>query len=105
MSFQYRCIAVVFFVLSHAGALKIYSDPDVLGGPFGSKPIQISIGSDGITAKKGGGFECHLEAMNGKYTEWGETEKDAQGMVMRTCGNGSGILLCHRDKITCKELK
>ncbi|MCC6278723.1 MAG: hypothetical protein IT289_12475 [Oligoflexia bacterium] len=77
-----------------------------LSGPFGFKPIQLSIGKDGIKRKEGG-FVCDLSATFGgaHYSEWGETEKDARTIVMKSCEKGSGTLICKADNIKCREEK
>lgn len=86
--------------------LLAQTDPPAVISPFGSKPIQLSIGTEGIT-RKNDGYICNLEASigGGKYSEWGETENDARTIVMKTCSNKSGLLLCKKDKITCHQDK
>lgn len=72
--------------------------------PFGTKPIQLGIGKHGIERKEGG-YICELDAMNGHYSEWGETEKDARTLVVKACSRKSGLFLCKEDKVKCKEDK
>ncbi len=81
------------------------AEEKVISGPFGSAPIQIGFGSKGIEIKKDPGFVCELTAViNGKkYTQWGETENDARSLVHKECSDNSGLLLCKKDKITCKQ--
>jgi hypothetical protein len=71
---------------------------------FGTKAIQLGVSKDGIKRKEGGHI-CELKAINGAYSEWGETDKDARELVLQKCSKNSGRLLCSRDKITCKEDK
>ena len=72
---------------------------------FGTKPIQLSIGADGIKKNDKPGFICDLAASLGgaKYSEWGETEDDARSIVHKKCSDGSGLLLCKRDKAVCRQ--
>jgi hypothetical protein len=74
---------------------------------FGSKPIQINVGKDGIKTQRGGGFVCDLAATlgGGKYSEWGQTESDARNIVMKICSDKSGSLLCKKDKVVCRQEK
>ena len=76
-----------------------------VSGPLGSQPLQISLGSSGVTLKHKDGFTCDLKASagGGSYSEWGQTENDARGIVFQKCSNKSGILLCSKDKIVCKK--
>jgi hypothetical protein len=74
---------------------------------FGSKPIQISISSEGITQRKEPGYICDLDVSlgGGHYSEWGETEDDARSIVTKKCSGKSGILLCKKEKAICKQDK
>ena len=81
---------------------KAESQKPISLSPFGTKPIQLSVDKDGIKRKEGG-FVCDLKAFNGSYSEWGETEDDAKTIVMKTCSDKSGLLLCKKDKITCTK--
>ncbi|MDZ4675939.1 MAG: hypothetical protein SGI74_00385 [Oligoflexia bacterium] len=92
-------------------ALLIFINPSFaqaqIISPFGTKPIQLSIGSDGVKQRKEPGYICDIKATvgGGQYSEWGETEKDARTIVKKTCSDKSGLLLCIDDKITCKQEK
>jgi hypothetical protein len=103
---KYFRAAIALLVIGHGGLSLAQNKPEAISGPFGSKAIQLSIGSGGITRKEGG-YICDLDATlgGGHYSEWGETEKDAQTIVMKTCSNKSGLLLCKKDKVTCREDK
>jgi len=72
---------------------------------FGSRPVQLSVGADGIRQRKENGFICDINATigGGHYSQWGETEQDARTLVYKECCNKSGLLICKKDKITCKE--
>jgi hypothetical protein len=71
---------------------------------FGSKAIQISADKDGLKRKEGG-YICDLTASLGgaHYSEWGETEDDARTIVWKACSDKSGLLICKKDKVTCKK--
>jgi hypothetical protein len=109
MSQLIRAATLIIILTLHgpvrAGENKKESDQTINLSPFGSNPIQLSLDKDGIKQKKEPGFICELDAINGHYSEWGETEKDARTIVMNTCSDKSGLLLCKKDKITCKEDK
>ncbi len=72
---------------------------------FDAKPIQLNIGSEEITQRKEPGFVCDLVASlgGGHYSEWGETEEDARSIVTKKCSDKSGMLLCKKEKATCKQ--
>jgi hypothetical protein len=93
---------IVFAIAILAASPLLYSQTSL--SPFGSKPIQIGIGEDGKLEQKKSGFICDLTASLGSahYSEWGETEKDAQTIVLKKCQDKSGLLICKRDKITCR---
>jgi hypothetical protein len=80
---------------------------NTISGPFGLKPIQLSIGANGITQEKIPGFVCDLDASlgGGHYSDWGQTEDDARSIVTKKCSKNSGILLCKKDKAVCKQDK
>lgn len=101
-----KFITFIIFALCQSPIIYAQTTPKTISGPFGAKPIQLSIGSNGIT-KKDGGFICDLDAsLSGKhYSEWGESEADARTIVHKACSKGSGLLLCKKKKITCKEDK
>ncbi len=82
------------------------TETKTISGPFGSKPIQLSFGSGGVTRKEGG-FICDLDPSlgGGHYSEWGESEEDARTIVVKKCSSKSGMLLCKKDKATCKPDK
>ncbi len=96
--------AITLLIVSRA---KAESPPQAPISLFGTKPIQLSLDAQKGLVRKEGGFICELAATlgGGHYSEWGETEKDAQEIVLKKCGNSSGLLLCKRDKVTCKEEK
>lgn len=73
---------------------------------LGTKPIQIGLGKDGLE-RKGNGYICDVSATlgNAKYSEWGETEDDARTIVLKKCSANSGVLLCKKDRVTCREDK
>jgi hypothetical protein len=98
---------LLIFSYTSLAEAQTKSSPAPISGPFGSKPIQLSIGAGGITKRKKPGYTCSLDATigGGHYSEWGETEKDARTIVMKTCSNKSGLLLCKKDKVTCKQEK
>jgi hypothetical protein len=97
----------LLLILVSFWAPGIVGAEEPISGPFGSKPIQISIGSEGIKTKQGGGYVCDLGASlgGGHYSEWGETENDARTIVLKACSDKSGLLLCKKDKVTCKQEK
>ena len=97
-------VALMLVAFSQVSVAEEQKKTNIISGPFGSKPIQLSIGSEGITRKEGG-YICDLESIGAKYSEWGETEKDARTIVLQACNKKSGILICKKDKITCKEDK
>lgn len=101
-------LAIAFLGLSHTtrALAQTKPAPTTISGPFGSKPIQLSIGANGITRKEGG-YICDLDASIGKahFSEWGETENDARSIVAKKCYKNAGFLLCKKDKITCKQEK
>ncbi len=72
---------------------------------FGKKPVNITVGKDGVETQRGGGFVCDLTASLGgaKYSEWGKTESDARGIVHKVCSDKSGLLICKKDRITCRK--
>jgi hypothetical protein len=74
---------------------------------FGSKPIQLELTKEGVQVRKEPGFICDLDASlgGGHYSEWGQTEEDARTIVYKKCSDNSGLLLCKKSKITCKEDK
>jgi hypothetical protein len=74
---------------------------------FGSKPIQLEVTDKGLQQRKEPGFICDLKAeLSGdKYSEWGQSEKDAQALVHKKCSDKSGLLICKKDKITCRQDK
>lgn len=99
----------IFYLLLSILSVHVWaqsSPPPIISGPFGSKAIQLSIDSKGITRKEGG-YICSVKAaVNGApYSEWGETEKDARTIVLKKCSGKSGLLLCKSDNVTCKEDK
>lgn len=83
------------------------SSENTISGPFGLKPIQLTIGSNGITQNKVPGHICDLDASlgGGHYSEWGQTEEDARSIVTKKCSDKSGMLLCKREKAVCKQDK
>jgi hypothetical protein len=91
-------LIILFFTRVWAG------DPPAEISLFGSKPIQLSVGKDGIKQNKTPGYVCEVTATlgGGHYSEWGETEKDARTIVMKKCSDESGMLLCKEDRVTCK---
>ena len=97
-----KFIFILFLISTGA-----HAEDSKVSGPFGSKSIQISFGSGGVTTKQGGGYICDLNASlgGGHYSEWGETENDAREIVYKKCSGKSGLLLCKRDKVTCKQDK
>jgi hypothetical protein len=74
---------------------------------FGKKPVNITVGKDGVETQRGGGFICDLAASLGdaKYSEWGKTESDARNIVHKKCSDKSGLLICKKDRVTCREDK
>jgi len=106
MSSKFFFLAIASLLLCVPTLVFAQTTPNTISGPFGSKPIQLSIGSKGIERKEGG-FICDLDASLGSahYSEWGETEKDARTIVLKTCSSKSGLLLCKKDKVTCKQDK
>jgi hypothetical protein len=104
--FTVIAMTILFIQVSKAGA-DSNKEQSPIGGLFGSKAIQLSVGADGIKQKKEPGYICDIDATlgGGHYSEWGETEKDARTIVMKTCDKNSGALLCKEEKITCKQEK
>lgn len=72
---------------------------------FGSKPIQLQLGTNGVTQRKEPGHICDLAASLGgaKYSDWGQTEDDARSLVHKKCSDKSGLLLCKKDKAICRR--
>jgi len=103
---MYRALAVTLLLFT-SSLTSAQSDPGkdepVTISPFGTKPIQLSIGKDGIKQNKEPGFVCELNAMNGQYSEWGESERDARDLVHKKCSKKSGLLLCSKKKIKCRQ--
>ena len=101
-------LTILFFLIGLNGSVRAEDDSKnrPIGGLFGAKPIQLSVDSGGVH-KKDGGFICDLDAElgAGHYSEWGETEKDARTIVHQKCSNKSGVLICKKDKIICKQDK
>lgn len=93
--------------LIHSNFAMAQTPPKTISGPFGSKPIQLSIGSDGIKRKEGPGYNCELKASLGDahYSAWGETEEDARSLVAKSCSDKSGLLLCKKSNATCQQEK
>lgn len=108
MSFKFYCLMfVAFFALGRLDSATAQTPPKTISGPFGSKPIQLSIGSDGIKRKESPGFNCELKASLGDahYSAWGETEEDARSLVAKACSDKSGLLLCKKANATCQQEK
>jgi hypothetical protein len=93
-------------ILSHVNLAGAQS-PTPISGPFGSKPIQLSIGAGGITQRKEPGWNCDIDTTigGGHYSDWGQIEKDAREIVLQECNKKSGMLICKKEKITCKQEK
>jgi hypothetical protein len=107
MALKIHLVAVALVALILTQIASADDAPKTISGPFGSKPIQLSVSSDGIKQRKEGGYICDLNASlgGGHYSEWGETEDDARTIVTKTCSNKSGLLLCKKDKATCRQDK
>lgn len=92
------CVAIILLFIFNAQAEETLS-------LFGSKPIQLEIGKDGVKQRKEPGFICDLTASLGgaSYTEWGQTEEDARSLVHKKCSEKSGLLICKRDKASCRK--
>jgi hypothetical protein len=105
MTIKFFFINAAFFILLLSSVS--YSEEPAAISPFGSKPIQLSIGPGGITQNKQPGFTCVLDASlgGGHYSEWGQSENDARTIVHQKCSDKSGLLLCKKDKITCQQDK
>lgn len=106
MPFLFAALTIFIFGQGNLGEAQTRPTPTPISGPFGSKAIQLSIGPAGIVRKEGG-YICDIDTTigGGHYSEWGETEGDARTIVMKTCSNKSGLLLCKKDKVTCKQDK
>ncbi len=110
MSSYFKYTAATFLLLITAVAVaqtnKEAGKPISIG-PFGSKPIQLSIDKDGIKKRKEPGHICDLTAAvtGTHYSEWGETESDARTIVTKKCSGDSGLLLCKKEKAICREDK
>lgn len=101
--------AFIFIIMLALSDLSNAESPkdQTISGPLGSKPIQLSIGSNGITQRKEPGYICDLDASmgGGHYSEWGQTEDDARSIVTKKCASKSGFFLCKKDKAVCKQEK
>jgi hypothetical protein len=97
---KFTLLVFNFSAVLHAETPK----ENTIGGFFGSKPIQISIGANGITQNKVPGYICVLDASlgGGHYSEWGQTEEDARSIVTKKCSDKSGLFLCKKNKAVCK---
>lgn len=99
-----KSILFVLIILTSIAPAKSYPEEKSIN-LFGAKPIQLNIGSEGITQRKEPGFVCDLAASlgGGHYSEWGQTEEDARSIVTKKCSDKSGMLLCKKEKATCKQ--
>lgn len=72
---------------------------------FGKKPIQIEVNKEGLKQNKEPGYNCELKAkLSGeKFSDWGQTEKDARSLVAKKCADKAGLLLCKEKEAVCKK--
>ena len=96
----------LILILIIAAVAKAESTPEKKSiNLFGTKPIQLSVGSNGITQNKEPGYICDLDASlgGGHFSEWGQTEEDSRSIVAKKCSDKAGILLCKKEKAICKK--